>query len=300
VHDKQIRRRRAVLGLLVAASLILLTAYFGESPSSPLHAVQRGIVEVLTPVQTGASKVLSPVRDIAGWFSDTLNAKSQNSRLKRDVAKLTQQVDRLQYEQYQNQQLRGVIHLDATDNLSAYSPMAASVIERDPVLWYQTIQVDKGFDDGVRQGDPVVGSGGLVGDVAQVGSNFATVRLITDDKFAVAALVEDGSGDTGVLAPQVGEPNQLVLQSLPPHANIQYGQQVVTAGFRDPNNPSIESQYPPGIPIGQVSNANTQSTLINSQEVEVSPFVDLRRLSVVQILTRPHPTTQSASLTPAG
>ena len=81
VHDKQVRRRRAVLALLVAVSLILLTAYFGESPSSPLHNVQRGIVEVLSPIQQGASKVLSPVQDVAGWFSDTLNAKSQVDQL---------------------------------------------------------------------------------------------------------------------------------------------------------------------------------------------------------------------------
>ena len=64
MHDKQVRRRRAVLGLLVAVSLISLTAYFGESPSSPLHSVQRGIVEVLSPVQEGASKALKPVRDL--------------------------------------------------------------------------------------------------------------------------------------------------------------------------------------------------------------------------------------------
>ena len=51
MHDKQVRRRRAVLALLVVVSLILLTAYFGESPSSPLHSVQRGIVEVLSPIQ---------------------------------------------------------------------------------------------------------------------------------------------------------------------------------------------------------------------------------------------------------
>ena len=51
-----------MLALLVGVSLILLTAYFGESPNSPLHNVQRGIVEVLSPVQEGASKVLSPVK----------------------------------------------------------------------------------------------------------------------------------------------------------------------------------------------------------------------------------------------
>ena len=65
MHDKQVRRRRAILGVLVGVSLILLTAYFGESSSSPLHTVQRGVVEVLSPVQEGASKALKPVRDVA-------------------------------------------------------------------------------------------------------------------------------------------------------------------------------------------------------------------------------------------
>ena len=53
MHDKQVRRRRAVLVVLVVISLLLLTDYFGESSSSPLHRVQRGIVAVLSPVQIG-------------------------------------------------------------------------------------------------------------------------------------------------------------------------------------------------------------------------------------------------------
>ena len=61
MHDKQVRRRRAVLGLLVGASLILLTAYFGESAASPLHSVQRGIVALLSPIQQGASTILTPL-----------------------------------------------------------------------------------------------------------------------------------------------------------------------------------------------------------------------------------------------
>ena len=83
MHDKQVRRRRAVLALLVVVSLILLTAYFGESPQSPLHSVQRGIVQVFSPVQAGASKVLSPVRDVANWVSDTLRAKSNVDKLRK-------------------------------------------------------------------------------------------------------------------------------------------------------------------------------------------------------------------------
>ena len=51
--------------MLVAVSLILLTAYFGETPTSPLHSVQRGVVEVLSPIEQGASNVLTPVRSVA-------------------------------------------------------------------------------------------------------------------------------------------------------------------------------------------------------------------------------------------
>ena len=123
MHDKQVRRRRAVLALLVGISLILLTAYFGESPSSPLHNVQRGIVEVISPIQSGASKVLSPVKDVAGWFSDTFQAKSQRDRLRKQVATLTREVDQYQQQAILSQQLQGQVGLDASNSISSYRPV---------------------------------------------------------------------------------------------------------------------------------------------------------------------------------
>ena len=86
MYDKTVRRRRAVLGLLVACSLILLTAYFGESTGGALHGVQRGTSEILNPIQEGASRALKPVRDLFGWFGDTLSAKGdlKDARAERD------------------------------------------------------------------------------------------------------------------------------------------------------------------------------------------------------------------------
>jgi rod shape-determining protein MreC len=295
VHDKQVRRRRAVLALLVGISLILLTAYFGESPSSPLHNVQRGIVEVISPIQSGASKVLSPVKDIAGWFSDTLQAKSQRDQLRRQVAKLTRQADYYRQQAILAQQLQKQVGLDASNSISAYQPVGANVISRDPTLWYQTITVDRGSDDGVTLNDPVTGDGALVGKVTTVDATVSVVTLMTDHTYAVTAQVQDGSGDTGVLVPAVGTPGQMLLQDLPPHASVQGGEQVVTAGFKDPSNPALNSLYPPGLPIGQVSNAN-QSNLLNNQQVQVQPAADIRHLSAVQILTRPHAGTARAQV----
>ncbi len=152
--------------------------------------------------------------------------------------------------------------LDNSGAISSYHPVAANVIGRDPTLWYATIEVDKGSDDGVHVDDPVTGDGALVGEVSTVAPTVSFVTLITDHSFAVTAQVQDGAGDTGVLVPAVGNPNQLILQYLPPHAPIQVGQQVVTAGFKSRSG-SLDSLFPAAIPIGQVSNAN-QNTLINS------------------------------------
>jgi rod shape-determining protein MreC len=284
-----------VVGLLVVVSLILLTDYFGESPSSPLHTLQRGIVEVFSPVQEGASTLLTPVRDVAGWFSDTFKARSQVKQLKAQVQQLQAQLAQAQYAASQNQQLQRQVGLDQSDSLAAYKPLAAHVISRDPTLWYATVEVDKGSDDGVRKGDPVTGDGGLVGVVSVVDPTVSIVNLITDHTMAVAAQVANSAGDTGVLVPAVGNPNQLVLQYLPSTAQVKVGQLVVTVGFKAG---PLQDLYPPGIPIGQVSDANFDN-IANNGQVQVSPVVDLRHLDAVQILTLPRGGTARAQV-PAG
>lgn len=291
MHSKQVRRRRAVVATLVVVSVILLTAYFGESPSSPLHSVQRGIAEVFSPVEEGASTVLSPFRDVANFFSTTFKAKSQVASLRKQLEQKDAQLAQARYAASQNAQLQREVGLDNTASIASYRPVAASVIVRDPTLWYLTIEVDKGTADGVHVGDPVTGDGALVGEVTVADATVSVVTLITDHTMAEAAQVTDSSGDSGLLVPAVGNPNQLVLQYLPRNATIQSGQQVVTVGFK---SGSLQDLYPPGILIGHVGNVGTD--LANNGEVPVTPAADLQHLDVVQILTTPHATAVRAQL----
>ena len=112
MHDKTVRRRRAVLALLVVLSLILLTAYFGEAPDGGLHSVQRGFLTVVSPIQDGANKALKPVRDLFSWFGDTLHAKSQRDELRKQVDKLRRELiaDRGRKTHYN--ELLALYHLD--------------------------------------------------------------------------------------------------------------------------------------------------------------------------------------------
>ena len=289
--SKQVRRRRAVVAGLVIVSLVLLTAYFGGSPGSPLHAVQRGIVQVFTPIQEGASKALSPFRDIANFFGDTFKAKSQVGKLRTEVHQLQAELAQAKYASSLNAQLSREVRLDNSNGIAAYRPVAAHVTFRDPSLWYETVDVDKGTADGVKKGDPVIGDGALVGAVSVVGSDFSVVTLITDNTMAEAAQVSNTKGDSGVLVPAVGDPNQLDLNYLPKGALVQTGELVTTVGFR---SGPLQDLYPPGIPIGTVSFVGND--LADNGQVQVTPAADLRHLDVVQILTTPHAGSERAQL----
>lgn len=278
MHDKTVRRRRAVLALLVVLSLILLTAYFGEASSGGLHSVQRGFLTVVSPIQNGANKALKPVRDLIGWFGDTLHAKGQRDELRKQVDKLRREVIADDAEKHSYRELLSMYRLDNQLSVNDYHPVTATVVAKSPNVWYSTVTIDKGESSGIHVNDPVINSEGLVGKVAQAASDGAQVTLITDSSVGVSARI-GSSNATGIVQPKVGDPNDLLLQYLPANTQASRGEYVVTSGTVSSPDDSL---YPPGIPIGQVTSVNEESAY---RSVNVHPLADLHNLDVVQVLT---------------
>ena len=279
MYDKTVRRRRAVLALLVALSLILLTAYFGEASSGGLHSLQNGFLTVVSPIQDGANKALKPVRDMFGWFVSTLKAKSQNKQLRQQLATARKQLAEHQFDQRSYQEVLRLVHLDQTLSIADYRPVGATVVTQSPNVWYLTIGIDAGSSAGVRVNDPVIDDEGLIGKVTRVVSDGAVVSLITDSEVEVSARVS-ATGTLGMLQPQVGEPGHLLMRFLS-GARVMRGDYVVTSGTVVGGG---ESLFPRGIPIGTVTSENEQSAY---RTVNVSPLADLRNLGAVQVLTAP-------------
>jgi rod shape-determining protein MreC len=282
VHDKSVRRRRAVLGLLVACSLILLTAYFGKSAASPLHSVQRGFLEVVSPIQDGASRALKPARDLFGWFGDTLHAKSERDQLRSELQQARREAIANTAAAREAAQLSKIVGLDKELSIDQMHPVAARVITRSPTLWYSTVSINKGSSSGIHVDQPVIDGDGLVGTITAVTGNASIVTLLTDHTSGVSAVVNE-SGVAGVVEPAVGNPNDLLLEFIRRGDRISEGQTVVTAGSRSQR---YESLFPPGIPVGTVSKVDAQELDVY-QRVHIKPFAQLRRLDIVQVLTRP-------------
>ena len=284
MHDRAVRRRRAVLVVLVAASLFLLTAYFGESSSGSLHAVQRGVMGILSPIQDGASRVLKPVRDLFGWFGDTLDAKGQRDDYRRQADDYRTQLGQAMA---QISQLKQQSQLKGLDDrgLDQYQPVEARVIVRSPNAFYQRMEINKGSGDGIHGGDPVVAGGGLVGKVETTLGSSSVVTLITDQDFAVGALAGP-SAEPGSIQPAIGAPGDLLLKMVQDTTKIRTGNLVYTAGTVS-SRADLASRYPPGIVIGKIQRIDPGSGDLD-RRIHVKPDADITHADIVQVLTEPH------------
>ena len=79
-------RRRLVVGLLVLASLAMITVYFRESPTGGLHDARSAASSALRPFEIAASRVARPFEDAYGWTADLFHAKSENEKLPTTVS----------------------------------------------------------------------------------------------------------------------------------------------------------------------------------------------------------------------
>ena len=281
MYRKQVRRRRLVLVGLIVLSLILLSSHFSEADSGPLHALQRGVATVFAPVGEVAERALKPFRDLINWFDETFEARGENEELRDEVAKLREEVTALEGAEGDNEQFRKLLSLsDDNPGLAEYELVTGRVIGRSPTVWFGDVTIDKGSSAGIERNDAVVNGDGLVGRVTELTAGTAQVQLISDHDNAVSAEVVP-SGPTGIVEPEVGDPEDLLLDFIDNDEAIQENQTLATAGW---SNGTISSAYPPGIPIGRVSEAEVGAQQ-RFQRIHVTPFADLRDLEWVQVLT---------------
>jgi rod shape-determining protein MreC len=277
VYRKQVRRRRAVLALLVVGSFALLTVTYGQGSDG----VQRGVSTIFSPLQSVADRALKPARDLVNWFDETFDAKGENAHLHKQLEAARKQAVGSQAAIAENAQLRKLVGLDRSGAIpSGFTAVTGRVIARSPTVWFADVTIDVGSGDGAEVGDPVVNGDGLVGTVAAVTGGSARVTLIADHSSAVSAKIVPG-GVQGVLKPSVGDPGDLILDFLDSEKLVGKGQSVVTSGWRAQD---LESDYPPNLPIGEI----TEASLVEQeaqQQVHVKPFADLRDLDLLQVLT---------------
>jgi rod shape-determining protein MreC len=283
LSKNRVIRRRAVVGLLVAASLTLLTMSYREGSTGVVGSMQRGATAVTAPVAGVAHRVTRPFVDGWHWMTGLVNARDQTARLKVDETKLGLLASKIKDLQAQNADLQRLANW--VQRNPQYHGVSGSVIMQSPDVAAGTVTLGIGSDQGVRMNDTVVApasdGGGLVGRVSQVTGGTATVQVLLDPSTGVTAQVQGEQGAIGTIVPAAGSPGELTMEQVPTSARVRNGDTVITTGFGDSK---LRSIYPAGIPIGRVTEVHISDSNGTSSQIQVTPFVDFSTLNGVVVL----------------
>jgi rod shape-determining protein MreC len=305
VHDS--RRTRVVLGVLLIIAIALITLDFRDGGASPARNVG---ADIFGPIERVTHDVTDPVASLFDSVTGGPSAQSTIANLQQENAALRAQLSSAQLSKTARQQLTQLLQLDA----GGYRIMAANVIAAGGD-YSDTVTLDVGRSDGIKQDETVLNGSGFVGTVIQVSEDTSTV-LLADDASSVTGVQLQGSGEIGAVTgtgKSMSGSAVLRLTLFDANAVLEPGQQVDTyASVGD--QPEV-----PGVPVGTVVSVNSSPGSL-TQTALVRPFVDFTALGVVgvvvqvpkhnprtSILPRPAPTvtitvtpspSSSASLTP--
>src|SRR5690242_15261399 len=160
-------RRRFVLALVVLTSVTLITLDTRSGRSGPLGAVGRVAHTIVSPIEGAVSSVTRPIGDWWSGMIDSGSIKKENPDLRRKVGELEGQQRDAATALKQNEELRRLLHLQQ-GFLANANPITARVIDRDPGNFESTLTIDRGTQDGIADGMPVMAPDGVVGHVIEV------------------------------------------------------------------------------------------------------------------------------------
>lgn len=267
-------RNKFVLIVLSIISIILIgITSFNDSIISPLR---QAVGIVLLPVQSGVNTAGRAVYDNIEEQRKIHSAITENIELNKKIDELTQENTKLMADNGELARLRELYKLD--ESYSDYPKVGARVVAKDSTKWFSTFTIDKGSDDGIAVDMNVIGYGGLIGIVTDVGKNYATVRAVIDDISRVSAM----SLRTGALCRVDGNLEQynegrLILRDVKSDADVNEGDTIVTS--------NVSTKYLPNILIGYARDLKDDSSRLTKSGY-IIPVVNFDTISEVLVITK--------------
>jgi len=265
-------RRTLTVIILVVVSLSLISLDLNGRTHSLTSGIKSAANDVYAPLRQGVVDIISPIGNFFAGAFNYGSLQAQNEQLQRTIGQLRAARSERGFEE---SQLREITALQNLPFLQSLPIVTAQTQNEYSSNFTATITLDKGRDEGVDVGFPVVGSGGLVGHVIQAFHHTSVVRLVTDGQSTVGVVFGPGSPYTGIVDGQ-GPSNSMTADLVPPHTPLHKGEELYTSGLD-------AASYPPGIPVATVRSFHTPAGA-SQESITVDPAADLSQLAYVDVV----------------
>jgi rod shape-determining protein MreC len=258
----------ARLLIFSALSIVILVA---DARFNLLAVLRQAAAVVLYPVQRVAAAPVNLARRAGEFFVTHASLREENARLAQERLERALALQQLQAVHAENAQLRAL--LAARERIEPKAKLAeVAYSARDP--FSRRIVVDRGSQQDVKSGQPVIDHSGVIGQVTRVYPWVSEVTLITDKDHLVPVL-NVRNGLRAVLA-GTGDDGALELRFVPLNADFRSGDRLVTSG--------IDGVYPPGLPVADVTHVDRNAALLFAR-ITCKPLGGVRNNSHVLIVS---------------
>ncbi|MBN8656787.1 MAG: rod shape-determining protein MreC [Anaerolineae bacterium] len=249
---------------------ILVLAFSGA-----LGSASRGMNSILVDVQTWISTRFLGFQDFVTAPRDIVTLRARNAELEAQVSQLQAQLIELQQRVNETEILAALVDFSRSNPESTYK--AASVIGRDPSPFLHYIIINRGSNDDIRRGMPVVTNQGLVGRIDAVIADAARVQLITDPGSSVNVYLQNADTNAVLYGSVTGD---ISLDLISQNVTVESGDLILTSG--------LGGGYPADLIIGQVITVQSLEFEL-FQQATVQAAVDFSRLEIVLVITNFRP-----------
>lgn len=264
--------KRVIIPL--AAAILILAVFLSTLGSGAVRSLQSGLFGFLSPFFKTGSAVQNQLGSVGEKLKSYDELTAENTRLNTENKELRATNLILRDMEAENNKLRDALSYQRN---SVFKLVPARVISRDASTWWNVIRINRGFEDGIEENQPVLTDIGLVGKTTTVGKNMSSVLLITDESCKVAAKVE-GTRESGILngmrLQESAGAAELQLNFLTKSADLQPGQKIYTAGVSN-------GVFPTGVLIGTVKTFKVRA--LDGQAI-AEPAVDLSSIEDVFVV----------------
>jgi rod shape-determining protein MreC len=262
-------KNRSIIMIAILAIIIIVIIAVTSTGRNQVSGAESFMGSMLKPATGLVTAIVNFIQNSVSEIAEISSLRDKNELLNQQVITLRAQVRELEALRQENQRLREM--LDFKNTHPQFDLVGCNIIGKDPGNIFSTFIIDKGSRNGISKNMPVLTSRGLVGQVMEVGSNWAKVLPLSDPRSSVSIIV-NRTRDAGILK---GNMNYKLSGQISPEAAVVEGDEVVTSG--------MGGIYPKGLLVGKITWINIDENQLLKQIV-VEPVVDFEKLEEVFVL----------------
>ena len=266
-------KRTGIIGIIITIIVLIILVLLTNIKTGSISGVENAFSKIVMPIQNGLTYLKNKLAGNNAFFEDINNIKAENEALRQKNSELEEALRELEIIKAENATLREYNNM--SEKYAEYTTVPAYIINKDISNLSDTMVINVGSNDGIKENMPVITTEGLVGYVLSTTDKTSKIQPIIDPATSVSASLST-SRDGVIVKGILGSDNTLKLMYIPTEADIVLEDTIETSG--------IGGIYPKGILIGKISQI-IETKNITDRYAIVETAVDFSKLETVLVIT---------------